>query len=437
MDKVIHNGTVVVMDDAFTILTSGAVAIQDGIIRKVWSPGPGERLPEADAVVDAGGGLIMPGLINAHIHLPMSLFRGMADDLSLDQWLNGHIFPAEAAHISPPNVGIGARLSLAEMLLSGTTTCCDGYFLESFVAPAAKESGIRAVLGQGVIDFPAPGVADPDQNIAHAAAFVKDWQAQTSNIQPSIFCHSPYTCSDSTLRKAKATATELGVLFQIHVAETAVEADQCRQKNGCSPVQHLHRLGILDEHSLLIHAIWADAEDIEVIAHTGAGVVHCPESNMKLASGIAPVPVFIRAGISCGLGTDGCASNNDLSLFGEMRTAALLHKVAQMDPTALDAASTLKMATTEGARALGMADTIGSLEVGKQADIILVDVDTPHMVPLYHPASHLVYAASGSDVRHVFIGGRWVVRNGILQTMDLDSILSEARALGQIIAGPS
>ncbi len=434
VDKLICNGTVITMDAASRIFESGAVAIEGGVIQAVWSPSPAEALPEATEVIDAQAGLILPGLINAHTHLPMSLFRGLADDLSLDEWLNEHIFPAEAAHISDLSVQIGARLSIAEMLLGGTTTCCDGYFLVSAFASSVQTSGIRAVLGQGVIDFPAPGVPDPKQNVTHAADFVRRWQFQSEKIKPSIFCHSPYTCSDATLRLAKSAARDLGVLFQIHLAESRFEAEQCRKVNGCSPVEHLYRLGVLDEHTLLVHAVWVDAQDIKIIADCGASIAHCPESNMKLASGVAPVPDFLGSNIACGLGTDGCASNNDLSMFGEMRSAALLHKIRQLDPTVIDAATTLKMATVDGARALGMDRRIGSLEAGKQADLIIVDSKSPHMTPLFHPVSHLVYSASCSDVRHVLVAGQWVVRNRTLLTMDLDTVLADARQLGRTIA---
>jgi 5-methylthioadenosine/S-adenosylhomocysteine deaminase len=434
-DTVLHNGTVVTVDGDFRILRPGAVSIKSGTLQRVWTLQPDEGPPDAHEVVDVGGAVIMPGLVNAHSHLPMALFRGLADDLALDQWLNEHIFPAEAAHLNSQSVAAGASLSLAEMLLSGTTTCCDGYFLVSDFFQSVADSGIRAVLGQGVIDFPAPGVPDPSENVMHARQFVNQWQGQSSKIKPSIFCHSPYTCSQRTLQDAKSTADELGVLFQIHVAETASEADQCRETHGCSPVRYLHQLGILDENTLLIHTVWVDSEDIAIMADTGVAVAHCPESNMKLASGIAPVPDFIRAGIPCGLGTDGCASNNDLSLFGEMHTAALLHKVQRLDPTVMGAATIVRMATIEGARALGMHCDIGSLEPGKQADLIVVNMDRPHLTPVYHPESHLVYAATGADVRHVLIGGQWVVQDGKLRTLNAAAVMDQVRALGKTIIG--
>lgn len=424
-DTIIHNGLVVTVDEAFTCLTGGAVAVQDGALQRIWSPLAGSPLPPAREVVDAGGGLILPGLINAHTHLPMSLFRGLADDLPLQQWLNEHMFPAEARHISADTVALGTRLSCAEMLLNGITTCCDGYFLADSIAQAVSSCGLRAVLGQGVIDFPAPGIPDPGRNVDHARNYVQTWLGSSPLIRPSIFCHSPYTCSAQTLQQAKQAAATSGVLFQIHVAETREEVDQGFEQFGCSPVQYLRKLGLLDRHTLLIHAVWLDQADIDTLARSGAAVVHCPESNMKLAAGIAPLPALLAAGVRVALGTDGCASNNDLDLFGEMDTAAKLHKVKSLNPEIMDAAGVVRMATCQGARALGLDQEVGSLEKGKRADLILVDSQQAHLTPLYHPASHLVYAARGADVRDVMIDGRWVVRDRRLLTLDLDKLLRE------------
>jgi 5-methylthioadenosine/S-adenosylhomocysteine deaminase len=434
VDYLIYNGTVLTMDAAGTSLESGGVAVKDG---RIVDLGPDVRLRSCPAgqTLDARGGIIMPGLVNAHTHLPMSLFRGLADDLPLEQWLNEHIFPAEAAHIRPDSVALGARLSAAEMLLGGTTTCCDGYFLAHWIAEAVEEVGLRAVLGQGVIDFPAPGVADPKENIQAAKAFVLSWQGRSEKIRPSIFCHAPYTCSAETLRAAKQAAEEQGVLFQIHVAETRSETRRCREAHGCSPIQYLDRLGVLNRRTLLVHAVWADETDIRIIGEQAACVAHCPESNMKLASGIAPIPDMLAAGVPVALGTDGCASNNDLDLWGEMDAAAKLHKVQRLDSTVMDAGSVLRMATIEGARAIGLDQEIGSLEIGKQADLIVIDTNQPHLAPMYHPRSHLVYAVHAADVRHVLIAGRPVVQDRQLQTIDRDALIREVRRMGGIISG--
>jgi 5-methylthioadenosine/S-adenosylhomocysteine deaminase len=429
----ITGGTVLTMNDGGDIIENGAVAIADG---KIVAVGSASELSgyNADETMNAKGKLIMPGLINGHTHMPMSVFRGLADDLPLEKWLQETIFPAEAQFISPATVDLGARLAIAEMLLSGTTTCCDGYFLADRIALAVKDSGMRAVLGQGVIDFPAPGVPDPKQNVTAAAGFVRDWQVPFSRITPSIFCHSPYTCSPETLQAAKAAANQLDALFQIHVAETRTEMEQCRKTYGCSPVQHLAKLGVLDHNTILVHAVWVDDADMEEMARSQAGTVHCPESNMKLAAGVAPVPQMHKHGIAMGLGTDGCASNNDLDLFGEMDSAAKLHKIHQVNPTTMNARKVVRMATIEGAAVLGLDSMIGSLETGKQADLIIIDLARPHLVPMYRPESHLVYTVKGSDVQHVMVAGQWVVRNQRLLTLDTDLILKEARSLAVSIA---
>jgi 5-methylthioadenosine/S-adenosylhomocysteine deaminase len=421
-DIKIQNGMVITCNTEGTILDTGTVVINKGKIVAVGVP---EFMNDwiANETIDARGCIVMPGLVNAHTHLPMSLFRGLADDLPLMTWLNEYIFPAEATHVTPENVKIGALLSCAELLLSGTTTCCDGYFYEDIVAEAIFEIGIRAIAGQGVIDYPAPGVPDPSKNIDTAVAFVEKWAGKTSLITPSIFCHSPYTCSTETLVNASKEAVSRGLLFQIHVAETRSEHDQMMKEHGVSPVKYLENIGVLGPGTLLIHAVWIDEEDSRIIAEKGAGVAHNPESNMKLASGIAPIPELIKRGVPIGLGTDGCASNNNLDLFEEMDSAAKLHKVNSLDPTVLDAATVLNMATAGGAKAIGMGREIGSLETGKQADVILVDMQKPHLVPMYHPISHMVYAAKGSDVRDVIVNGKVLVKGRKLMTIDLEKLL--------------
>ena len=434
LDAVIHNGTVVTVDDGMRVIEKGWIGIQAGVIQAVEAATPGMvPPPDTHLTIDASGGIVMPGLVNTHTHLPMALFRGLADDLPLMDWLNDHIFPVEARFIKSDTVGWGTLIACAEMLLSGTTCCCGGYFHENAVAQAVAETGLRALLAQGVIDFPAPGVPDPAQNIAHARAYAQRWKDRNGLITPSIFCHAPYTCSDDTLKAAKAVADNLGLIFQVHVAETRFERDQSIKEKGLSPVAHLDRLGILDRRTLMAHCVWVDDADIAIISRRGCAVAHCPESNMKLASGIAPVAAMRAAGVTVSLGTDGCASNNDLDLFGEMGTAAKLHKVITLDPTALDAASVLKMATIDGARAIGLSDRIGSLEIGKQADIIVVDTHAPHLTPMYHPDSHLVYAAGGADVRHVLVAGKPVVRDRQLMTIKIGEVIDRVNAIAQDI----
>ena len=424
-DIVIQNGTFITMNSDLDIINNGVLCIKNDKLDKIEPLENNASLPIGETIIDAHGGIIMPGLVNTHTHLPMALFRGLADDLPLSKWLNEYIFPAEANHIHSESVRIGALLSCAEMLLSGTTTCCDGYFHEDSVASAANEIGIRAILGQGVIDFPAPGVPKPENNVNNAITFIQKWKNISPLIIPSIFCHSPYTCSGATLKKAKDAAETEGVLFQIHVGETKDECLQIQTKHHTTPIKYLDKMGIIDKNTLLIHAVWMDDDDIEIIAKRRGSVSHNPESNMKLASGIAPVPALLKAGVTVGLGTDGCASNNNLDLFSEMDTAAKLHKVSAMDPMLMDAVTVLKMATIEGARSLGLHDITGSLEVGKQADVIILDTHKPHLVPVYNPVSHIVYAAQGSDVQDVIVNGRILVKDRKLLSVDLGNILEK------------
>ena len=436
IDLLVLNGTLLTMDSENTLFNNGAVAIGGEKILAVGHTNEFATL-SASHVIDACGGIIMPGLVNTHTHLPMSLFRGLADDLPLNVWLDKYIFPAEKKYITPESVRYGTLLSCIEMLMSGITTCCDGYFYEDSIAKAVYDSGMRAVLGQGIIDFPAPGVPDPKNNINNAVAFAEKWQGACSSITPSIFCHSPYTCSAETLINAKNAAASKGLLFQIHAAETKNEWNRIISEHKATPIEFLDRLGILDQKTLLVHAIWVDDDDIERIAGSHASISHNPESNMKLASGIAPVPRFLQSNITVGLGTDGCASNNNLDLFQEMYFTAKLHKVNTHDPTVMDAQTVLKMGTIEGAKAIGLDKDIGSLETGKQADLIIINTDRPHLIPMYNPVSQLVYAAHGSDVTDVIIAGNIIVRKQKLLTLNVNEILERVTSMSKLIRNSS
>ena len=428
-DTLIQNALILTGTPACEVVPAGWLGVRGATIAALG------RMPApagAAQVIDAGGGILMPGLVNTHTHLPMTLFRGLADDLPLERWLREHIFPAEAAVLNPATARSGALLAGVEMLLSGTTTCADGYFHEDAVAEAVEAVGLRAVLGQGVIDHPAPGVPDPAGNLAAARRFCRAWLGRCPRIRPSVFCHSPLTCSPETLVGAKRICRELGLLFQVHAAETRAEVERIRAAHGTTPVGLLDAAGLLDERTLLVHAVWLDEGDIARIAARGARVSHCPESNTKLASGIAPVARLRAAGVPVGLGTDGAASNNDLDLFPAMDFAAKLHKVAGCDPTVLPAEAVLRMATLEGARAIGLEDEIGSLEPGKQADLVLLDTRTPRLTPMHRPASALVYAACGADVRTVLVAGRVVVRDRHVLTVDVTSAMDD---VARIAAG--
>jgi len=433
-DALIHNAVLLTCNPSFDVIHRGWIGVRDGRIDAMDAAAGGDPPPAARLIVDAHGGIVMPGLVNTHTHLPMTLFRGLADDLPLATWLHERIFPAERAAIHPQSVRWGALLACAEMILSGTTTCCDGYFHEGVVAQAVQTAGLRAVLAQGVIDHPAPGVPDPSRNLVRARRFCRDWLDRAETIQPAVFCHSPTTCSRETLVKAKQLCDEHGLLFQVHAAETRGEADHFRSIAGASPIAYLDRLGVLDQRTLLAHGVWLDDADIAVIADRKASVSHNPESNMKLASGVAPVAQLLAAGVCVGLGSDGCASNNDMDLFFAMDLAAKLQKVTRHDPTVVPARTAIRMATIEGARALGLDRHIGSLEPGKQADLIVVDARVPHLTPMRHPASAVAYAAKGSDVLTVMVAGRLLLQDRQLQTLDIERIMREVNRLAAGIA---
>ena len=437
IDLLIKNATIVTMNPALEIHQPGALAIKGDTITAV---GPEKELSPLEStareILDAQGGAVLPGLINTHTHAAMTLFRGLADDLPLKTWLEEIIFPAESRFVNPDSVYWGSLLACAEMILSGTTTCADGYFCMDGSVKAMDESGMRGVLGQGVVDFPAPGIPDPTANISEALRFVEKWGGFSSRIEPGIFCHSPYTCSPDTIRTVKEICRGEQVLFFIHAAETLEEVSLIKSRYGKTPIRHLDNLRILDPQTVIAHAIYVDSEEIELLAQTRTAVAHCPESNMKLASGIAPVVEMLNKGVLVGLGTDGCASNNDLDLLKEMDTAAKLGKVRYLDPTVMDARTVLRMATIEGARVLGLEKEIGSIEIGKKADIIFLDLNRPHLIPCYDPFSLMVYSAQGSDVHSVMIEGRMVMENRKILTFDIDEVMDQVIRISRgIISG--
>ncbi|MFH1124562.1 MAG: amidohydrolase, partial [Pseudomonadota bacterium] len=356
---------------------------------------------------------------------------GLADDLPLKQWLFEKIFPAEAKFLSPETVYWGALLGSLEMIASGTTTVSDGYFFQDETLRAFHESGLRALVAQGVIDFPAPGVPDPKKNLKVGKQFIKKWLGFSDLIAPGLFCHSTSTCSDKTLRGAMEISREFSLPLQIHLSETAEEVREVFQKTGQRPAFYLDRLGLLNDDLIAVHAVHLDDEEMALLAQRNVRIVHVPESNMKLASGAARVSEMMRIGLSVGLGTDGCASNNNLDLFQEMDSAAKLDKVFTLNPVNMGAERVLRMATSWGARVLGLEGEIGTLEAGKKADIIVLNLDSPHLVPLYNPYSLLVYSASGADVRDVIINGRVVMRDRRLKTLDQREIMERVRTISR------
>ncbi|MEW6220102.1 MAG: amidohydrolase [Thermodesulfobacteriota bacterium] len=404
------------------VLHPGYLAITDG---RIMSLGPMADCPPALAkaagrILDARDRLVVPGLVNAHCHAAMTLFRGLADDLPLATWLFEKIFPAEARFMDPEAVAAASRLAAAEMLLAGTTTVADAYFHEDAAAGALADLGLRVVAAQGVIDFPAPGVPDPRENVARARDFLGRWQGRHARVQPALFCHAPYTCSAATLVAAKEAASAAGALWLTHVAETRAEVERWQAEHGMSPLQSLARLGVLDRGSVLVHGVWLDDADIEVLAASGAGLVLCPRSNLKLACGISPLPALLAAGVPVALGTDGAASNNRLDLFSELACCRALHR------RAVPAPALLAMATAGGAAVLGLGRWLGALAPGYAADVVIIEAPQPTA-----GEEEAVCRRRGADVRTVLVGGRVVVEERQLLTGDLAGIAGQVRELAR------
>ncbi len=432
VDLLISGGTVLTMDPRWTVHEDGSVAIEQGRIAAV---GPREEVEARFAGrerLDARGRLVMPGLINTHTHAAMTLFRGIADDLPLQSWLYDHIWPAEARWLSPNFVRLGTQLAIAEMIRSGTTLFCDMYFFEDEVARAASEAGMRVVLGEALVDFPTASFKTPQEGLEYTEELLQRWRGNRL-VVPGVQPHSPYAASPELLQAAKELADRYGAPYLMHVAETRHEVQENLERFGRTPVGHLANLGVLGPSAVAIHGVHLTDEDIDLLAEHQTGVAHCPESQLKLASGLTPVPKLLSRGVKVGLGTDGAASNNDLDLLGELSTAAKVHKFVADDPTALTAREALCLVTRDAARLLGLDDQLGSLEVGKRADVVILDLDAPHMVPVYDITSHLAYAVHASDVRTVVIDGQVVMRDRRLLTLDEGEIIARAREMAQQI----
>lgn len=414
-----------IIKSAQDIVQDGYVVVQDSRIRDITTVRPHDI-----KIIGHRHDIVMPGLINLHTHAPMTLFRGLADDLPLMQWLEEHIFPTEKEFVNEEFAYLGSLLAALEMLHSGTTSFCDGYFFEDHVGRAAREAGLRAWIAEGFVGFPTPSIPDPTQALAYVRDFVKRWK-DDELIQPTIFSHGVYTCEPDQLAAAYDLAEEFDVLYQIHLSETLHEVRQVREKYRMSPVELLDSVGGLSSRTLAHHCVAVGPADIMILACRGASISHNAESNMKLAAGVAPVPAMLRAEITVGIGTDGCASNNNLDMFGEMATVAKLHKVHTHNPTILDAATVLAMATDHGARALRFDG--GRLQKGAPADIIVLDGNRPNLVPIYNPVSHAVYAASGADVRDVIVDGRVVVQDHRCLTIDEEALIKECRQIQRLI----
>jgi 5-methylthioadenosine/S-adenosylhomocysteine deaminase len=420
---------VVTMDSTQRVIEDGAIAVSGDTIIAVGPRADLETKYSATRRISAPQGLVMPGLINGHTHAAMTLFRGIKDDVTLQDWLTNYIFPAEAKNVTEDFVTWGTRLGVLEMLRGGTTTYTDMYYFEDAVARETKAAGMRGVLGETFIDFPAPDNKTRDEALAYSEKFLKHWQGDPL-IHAAVAPHSIYTCSAETLRAAAALARRYRAPILIHVSETKKELDDSRAAHNLSPVGWLDQLGVLGPDVVAAHCIWIDASDIALIAKSQAGCVHNPSSNMMLASGVAPVPAMLSAGVRLGLGTDGPAgSNNDLDMMEEMDLAAKLQKITRMDPEALTAKQAVEIATIGGARALHMENEIGSLESGKKADLIVIGLNEPNAVPLYDVYSQIVYALKASDVQDTVVGGKIVMQNGRVLTLDEAAIIAKARQL--------
>lgn len=432
-DLVLTGRYVLTQDRDRSLIKDGGLAIKADRIIDI---GPGAELltkfPHAERICEPYG-LIMPGLINCHTHAAMACFRGLADDLPLMRWLEDYIFPAEA-RLTGEIVFHSTLLSCIEMIRSGTTSFCDMYLFAKDVARAADQAGMRAWVGEVLYDFPSPNYGPVAAGLAYAEEMLQTYAGHPL-ITVTLDPHAVYTCSPALLTAIKKLAQQYNADYVVHLSENEEEVRGTKKRYGTTPVMHLEKLGILDQGVIADHCVVLTREEIELLAARGVRVVHCPESNMKLASGVAPVPAMRTAGVMVGLGTDGNASNNDADMFGEMGTAARLHKVFHLDPTVMDAPFVLDMATRQGAAVLGASREIGSLEIGKKADCIVLDLDQPHLTPLYNIPSHLVYSARGADVLHSVINGRLVMRNQRLTFLDEGAVMAQMRDIAQNIAG--
>ena len=434
VDLLITGGAVVTMDAERRLYENGFVAVRgDRIVAVGDAATTNLARYRAKQTINARGKVALPGLINSHTHLPMVLYRGIADDLDLQEWLRKYIFPAEARNTTRDFVVAGARLGLAEMIRGGTTTYADMYYFEDAIAEETKKAGVRGVLGETVIDFPAPDNKTWAAAMSYTESFVKRWMGDPL-ITPAIAPHAPYTVSTEHLAEVKAFAEKHGAPILIHLAEAPTETEYIRKNFNARPAEYLERIGFLSPRVLAAHVVHVNEDEIAVLRRREIGVAHCPQSNMKLSSGAAPVPQMLKAGLRLGLGTDGAASNHDLSLWEEIDTAAKLHKLVSGDPTVVSAREALAMATIGGAHALHLEKEIGSIETGKRADVILIDLDAPHLTPMYNLYSHLVYATKASDVTDTIINGRILMRNRRLLTLDEAAVKSAAREYQKRVA---
>jgi 5-methylthioadenosine/S-adenosylhomocysteine deaminase len=434
VDYIICGDYILPMDEKLTIIRDGAIAVKGTGILEVGTSKEIFEKYTSEVIIGGGGKVVFPGLINTHTHAAMVYFRGIADDIPLTDWLKNHIWPAENRWLSPEFISDAVELACLEMLKGGITTYNDMYFYEDAAGKSTKRMGMRAVLGSGILDFPSKSASTTDEYFANAESLIKDWKGDDL-ITPCIAPHALYTCNPETLKRAKAMSEKLGVLLHIHLSETEWEVGEMIVRYKKRPIEHLEAIGFLDETVLAAHCIWVEDNEIELLAKRKVGVSHCMESNLKLASGFAPVVTMLMAGVKVTFGTDGAASNNDLNILSEMSTTAKVHKALSNNPTVLDAKTILLMATRWGAEVLGLGDKIGTIEKGKMADVITINLKKPHLTPIYDVYSHIVYAAMASDVETVMVNGKIVVNDGKLVTADESEILYKAKKWSEKISG--
>ena len=428
MKILIRADYILTLDENDTIIENGEVLIEGDTIKAV---GKGLNA-EGVYVIDDRPSILLPGFINTHTHIAMVGFRGLADDRELMDWLQNYIWPAENRVVDEEFIKKAVPLALAEMISTGTTTFNDMYFFPHITAEITREAGLRGFISEGVINFPTPSARNSEEGLAIAEDFIKNWKGDRL-IHPVMSLHAPYSCSRELIIKGYELARKYDVPLHMHVSETKAEVQQIKEQYGTTPVRFLNSLGVLFDKFIAAHSVWLEEEEIDIFAEKGVGVAHNPQSNMKLASGVAPIPDMLERGVKVGLAPDGAASNNDLDMVDEMRSAALVHKVHRLNPTVMNARQVVRMATIGGARVLGIDNMVGSIEAGKKADLITISIFGFHMMPIYDPYSHIVYAAKGSDVQTVIVDGKILMEKRELKTLDPQEIAFNAKVLKERI----
>jgi 5-methylthioadenosine/S-adenosylhomocysteine deaminase len=427
VDYILRADYLLTMEDDLPVINDGAVAVTGNSITDVGTFTDISNKYTSDSILHGKNKVIFPGLINTHTHAAMVYFRGLADDLPLQEWLEKHIWPTEGRWMSSEFVDDAVGLACLEMLKAGVTTYADMYFFQNSAGKKAEKIGMRGVLGAGVIDFPFTGYAKSiDDYFINAENLINNWK-DSELITPMIAPHATFTCSPDNYKRSKEIADRYNAPLHTHLAETQFEVAECQSRYGKSPVEHLDEIGFLSDSVSAAHCVWLTEKEIEILAEKKVGVSHCIESNLKLASGISPVPKLLNAGVKVAFGTDGAASNNDLSILGEMSTAAKVHKAVSQDPTVLDSKTVLLMATKKGAEILGLGDKVGSIKRGKKADLVIADLDKPHLTPIYDIYSHITYSMRAGDIETVMVNGKIVLENRRLTTMDEAEIMATSR----------